>query len=124
MLGGRTRAALEREKTLVLRAIKDLEFDHAMGKVSRADFDEMGARLRARAARLLTQLDAGSGYKAAIELEVRRRLGPAPEAPQAQPVAASSSVPSQVAKTCGSCQTENDVDARFCKSCGYLLGKA
>src|ERR687893_545873 len=27
VLGGRTRAALEREKTLVLRAIKDLEFD-------------------------------------------------------------------------------------------------
>ena len=34
VLGGRTRAALEREKTLVLRSIKDLEFDHAMGKVS------------------------------------------------------------------------------------------
>ena len=37
MLGGRTRAALEREKTIVLRAIKELEFDRAMGKVSQAD---------------------------------------------------------------------------------------
>ena len=50
IFGGRTRAALEREKTLVLRSIKDLEFDHAMGKVSEKDFAEMGARLRARAA--------------------------------------------------------------------------
>ena len=50
MLGGRTRAALEREKTLSLRSIKELEFDRAMGKVSEKDFAEMGARLRARAA--------------------------------------------------------------------------
>src|SRR5947209_6276073 len=41
MAGGRTRAALSREKTLVLRSIKDLEFDHAMGKVSDKDFIEM-----------------------------------------------------------------------------------
>src|SRR5262245_18409890 len=34
MVGHRTRAALEREKMLALRAIKELEFDHAMGKLS------------------------------------------------------------------------------------------
>ena len=43
MLGGRTRAALEREKALVLRSIKELEFDRAMGKVSEKDFAEMSA---------------------------------------------------------------------------------
>ena len=32
MVGQRTRAALEREKILTLRAIKELEFDRAMGK--------------------------------------------------------------------------------------------
>ena len=31
-LGARTRAALEREKMLVLRSIKELEFDRAMGR--------------------------------------------------------------------------------------------
>ena len=45
VLGGRTRAALEREKTLVLRSLKDLEFDRAMGKVSEKDHAEMSARL-------------------------------------------------------------------------------
>src|SRR5215471_10582608 len=60
MFGGRTRAALEREKTLVLRSIKDLEFDHAMGKVSDKDFADMTARLRLRAAGLLRQLDQGT----------------------------------------------------------------
>src|SRR5262249_42609126 len=31
---------LQREKALVLRSIKELEFDHAMGKVSDADFKD------------------------------------------------------------------------------------
>jgi hypothetical protein len=74
MLGGRTRAALEREKALVLRSIKELEFDRAMGKVSEKDFSEMSGRLRARATRLMRQLDAGSVYRQEIEREVERRL--------------------------------------------------
>ena len=41
MVGQRTRAALEREKMLTLRAIKELEFDRAMGKLSDDDFREM-----------------------------------------------------------------------------------
>jgi hypothetical protein len=64
----RARAALEREKALVLRSIKELEFDRAMGKVSVKDFDEMAGRLRARAIALMKQLDqGGSGYREAIE---------------------------------------------------------
>jgi hypothetical protein len=74
MLGGRTRAALEREKTLVLRAIKELEFDRAMGKVSEADWQEMTGRLRARAVRLIRQLDSGSAvYRDLIEKELAAR---------------------------------------------------
>jgi hypothetical protein len=81
MVGGRTRAALEREKLLVLRAIKDLEFDRAMGKVAEADFQDMTARLRTRAMRLIRQLDTGAaGYRELIERELGARLGriPAP----------------------------------------------
>jgi hypothetical protein len=75
MVGGRTRAALEREKTLVLRSIKELEFDRAMGKVSEADCQEMIGRLRARAVRLIRQLDTGSeAYRELIEKELAARL--------------------------------------------------
>jgi hypothetical protein len=76
MVGGRTRAALEREKTLLLRAIKELEFDRAMGKVSEADCEEMTARLRSRAIRVIRQLDAGgAAYRELIEKELAARLG-------------------------------------------------
>jgi hypothetical protein len=76
MVGGRTRAALEREKTLLLRAIKELEFDRAMGKVSEADCVEMTARLRSRAIRVIRQLDAGgAAYRELIDKELAARLG-------------------------------------------------
>ena len=71
----RALAALEREKALVLRSIKELEFDRAMGKVSPKDFDEMAGRLRARALMLMKQIDAGgSGYRELIERELQARL--------------------------------------------------
>ena len=75
MVGSQTRAALEREKNLLLRSIKELEFDHAMAKVADADFQEMSARLRSRAVRLLEELDnTSSGYRDLIERELARRL--------------------------------------------------
>ena len=108
-IGGRTRVALEREKALVLRSLKELEFDFAMRKMSQADFDEMAGRLRQRALGLMQQLDAGGGYRDQIEQEVAKRLGApaAPDAPDAPAVCA--------------CGTANDPDARFCKSCGAKL---
>jgi len=115
-VGGRTRAALDREKTLVLRAIKELEFDRAMGKVSEDDFAAMGGKLRSRARELLKQLDVdGMTYRDLIERELLERLGliglePAglQEAPARRQV-------------CGSCGTGNEEDAQFCKSCGAGL---
>ena len=42
----------------MLRSIKELEFDHAMRKVSEADFAEISGRLRARALALMQALDS------------------------------------------------------------------
>jgi hypothetical protein len=127
MFGGRTRAALEREKALVLRSIKDLEFDHAMGKVSDKDFAEMGARLRARAAGLMRQLDAGMTYRQAIQAEIEKRIGRASPAVHKtaetdKAISTATAVPGNATRLCLSCCTPNDPDARFCKGCGYQLG--
>ena len=123
MVGGRTRAALEREKFLVLRSIKEVEFDRAMGKISDADFSEMERRLRVRAAGLLRQLDADrSGYRALIERELSTRVG---RVPHAQPPAAGEAVaPAVPSGTCAACGVANDADARFCKSCGARIEAA
>jgi hypothetical protein len=119
ILGGRTRAALEREKTLVLRSIKDLEFDRAMKKVSEKDFHEMSARLRVRAARLIRQLDAGTGYREQIEKEIEKRIG---KSELTRVVAGAGPKEQGPAHTvCSQCQKANDLDARFCKSCGSKI---
>ncbi len=114
---GRARAVLEREKSLVLRSIKELEFDFAMGKVSKNDFEDMSGRLRARAIGLIRQLDDGSEYRAVIEREVAARLSS--QAP-ASPSSARQDRFDDAAPACA-CGGSNDPDARFCKHCGNKL---
>jgi hypothetical protein len=108
MIGQRTRAALEREKTLALRSIKELEFDRAMGRLSDADWQEMSTRLRARAARLMKQLDAGADYRQRVERDLAKRLG-------------EKSAAASTERACASCATVNDSDSKFCKNCGAKL---
>lgn len=113
MIGRRTRAALEREKLLSLRAIKELEFDRAMGKVSEEDWKEMSGRLRVRATGLMRQLDAGAGYREQIERDVANKIAGDPRL--SRPAAAGRG------SNCRACSTPNDDDARFCKNCGAKL---
>jgi hypothetical protein len=139
LVGGRTRAALERDKNLTLRTIKELEFDHAMGKVSNADFVEMRDRLRARALRLMQQLEGGAGYRERIEQDLAAYVGRVPRSgpgepdsayvgrvPRSGPGTAQSagktrSGPGDHALACRDCNTLNEADARFCKMCGHAL---
>ncbi|MGE3841315.1 MAG: zinc-ribbon domain-containing protein [Vicinamibacterales bacterium] len=117
-LGGRAHQALEREKALVLRSIKELEFDRAMGKIAEPDFAEMSSRLRARAIGLMKQLDRDEpDWDAVIAREVARRRGMATTAPGRVDSTPSASA----AAACAACGTSNDADARFCKACGARL---
>ena len=102
------RAALEREKLFVLRSIKDLQFDMAMGKMSAADAAPMEARLRERAAALTLELDSREGLRARVEADVAQRQ-------------ARHQSPELRGGVCQSCGTANDADAKFCKSCGGRL---
>ncbi|HXW04648.1 MAG TPA: zinc ribbon domain-containing protein [Vicinamibacterales bacterium] len=131
-LSARARAALEREKALVLRSIKELEFDRAMGKVSARDFDEMVGRLRTRAISLIKELDEGeTGYRVLIERELSARLADRTRGDRAAALAAAAAdaaVPPEAAaptgsdsRDCEACHTQNDSDAVFCKRCGGRL---
>jgi hypothetical protein len=90
------RQQLVREKALVLRSLKELEFDRAMGKVSDADYSDISQRLRARAIVLMQDIDRAE----AEPLPVR---------------------PTPRVSGCAKCGTVNDRDARFCKNCGSAL---
>ena len=128
-LGHRARVALEREKLLVLRSIKELEFDRAMGKLADADFDQMSDRLRARAMGLMRQLDAAQAApRERIERELADRLSREVQRRPPRGAADTTAVeePAVAApprETCETCGTANDADARFCKECGTRLAR-
>jgi hypothetical protein len=117
-VAGRLRE-LEREKQLVLKAIKEIEFDYQMRKVAEADYKEMVERYRTRALRLISELEAGDNFRPLIERELRDRLAAAHAAP-----ADSVTAPAAEKGACPSCGTRNDDDAQFCKKCGGRLGGA
>ena len=130
-----TRSAEEEQKRAVLRALKDLEYERSVGKIGEDDYHEYAARYRAEAKRLIQVLDENlaEGRKQ-VEVELARRLaklpgassGDAPsaseavqEAPEAAELADKTS-----SRECSECQAKNELDARFCKSCGKPFATA
>ena len=122
---------LEREKQLVLKAIKEVELDYQMRKIAEPDYKEMVERYRTRALRLIGELEAGDNFRPLIERELRDRVviaeaAVAPESPAPRAESAAGVAPAEVqlqlaASVCKSCGTRNDDDAQFCKKCGGKL---
>jgi hypothetical protein len=122
-LSERRRATIEREKSLALRSIKELEFDRAMGKLSQKDFDEMAGRLRSRAITLMKELDeGGSAYATIIERELSARLAHKKAGSQGPRPAVHESAAVDDGR-CAGCGGVNDHDAVFCKRCGTRLAR-
>lgn len=148
---GRRRRELNREYHLLKRALKELELDRSMGKLSDDDYAEIRSRYRERAVRILRQLDQGQSYEQQIERDLaarREALGKKPASKalassgeavtekadakladtaattEPAPRPASNQVPTVIAAACPECGTRNDIDARFCKHCGHKLGGA
>jgi hypothetical protein len=137
-------SAEEEQKQAVLRALKDLEFERSVGKITDDDYRELSERYRSEAKALLLMVDRGMApaMNQAESLLAERLKGkagkarkkhkesPGTDAPDAAPSStsgaetATDSVHSASALVCASCQAENDADARFCKSCGHALGDA
>jgi hypothetical protein len=125
------REALLREKATLLQAIRDVRFEHDLGKISDVDLERLDAQYRLRARAVLAQLDAQiEPYRA----KARALLGVAEDGsaapPESTPVepaqpaeAAKPEAPAASGATlaCGGCATVNDADAVFCKKCGARM---
>jgi len=130
---GRGRAReLEREKQLVLKAIKEIELDYQMRKIADGDYRELIDRYRTRAMRLIGEIDAGDNFRELIERELKDRLAVdkksapavvavAKEAPAPAVAPAAPANGAAERNACSGCGTTNDEDAQFCKKCGLKL---
>ncbi len=116
--------ALGEEKRRVLRALKDLEAEHALGKIDDADYEALVARYRSDAKAVMREMDREVGpLRAEAERLAREYLGKrglvdGKEPPAAEPKEA----PDRAA--CVECGTSNEADAAFCKKCGTAMKAA
>jgi ribosomal protein L40E len=136
--------AEEEQKRAVLRALKDLEFERSVGKISEEDYQVLVGKYRAEGKRLIRMLDEDAQpRRQKVEALVIERLvregiaqpraededpAPSPKRGQRGKAKAKNAAPPAPARpvaqeppaapVCPSCGTRNDVDAVFCKKCG------
>jgi hypothetical protein len=114
-------------KRRVLRALKDLELEHSVGKIDDEDYAEISARYRDQAKAILREMDveieplrSKAEALARTHMEKRGVLGSQPEA-AVDKRAPESSGSSRV--ECAHCATSNEPDAAFCKKCRARLAR-
>jgi len=138
-------------KRAVLRALKDLEHERAIGKIDSEDYNAIAAHYRGQAKTILRELDAEvAPYRARAEELAERHLarrgltdGAVPfvkaafRGKTASAVEGDAAHPSPAAEAeanvtdganpapsriaCPKCATSNEPDAAFCKKCGTAL---
>lgn len=104
------RSRLEHERALAVQALRDLEFDHEMRKLSEQDWAELRRNLEERALRAMAELERLD--KAADRRGARRT---------AVRVADGGPTQLQSAKFCPACGTPITLRAKFCAQCGAPL---
>jgi len=124
-------------KDSALRALKDLEFDHQVGKISDDDFARLNSRLSRQAMSLLQQIERiapeGQLLDEQLETEItklrrvqattRAEVAETPTAPTAvaAPAAAAPEAPTQFCTECGARVTSS---FKFCANCGTPIDLA
>lgn len=123
----------DEKKQAVLRALKDLEYERSVGKLGDEDYKQLSARYRGEAKALLrAQDEALAPAREKAELLIAKKLAGEPldpvdpdtVKPGKKRKKRAGAVPDEAsveARACPACKTENDGDAKFCKSCGGKL---
>ncbi len=131
-LGLRTRlperAALLDEKDALLRAIKDISFEHEVGKLSDDDFARLDRAYRTRAKEVLQKLDADlAPFLERAENMLKSEVGQPTEGAYRSADAAPSAgkrgkkKKGKARRDCPSCGTSNALQAKWCKECGAAM---
>jgi hypothetical protein len=111
-------SATSERKRRLLRALKDLESEHAIGKIDDADYSTISGLYREEAKNVMRELDEEvAPSRAEAEKLVLEYMAKRGAAPKAEPRRSRESRPSERV-VCEACTTSNEPDATFCKQCG------
>jgi hypothetical protein len=122
----------DERKRRTLRALKDLEHEHSIGKIDDADYEMLSARYRETAKSILREMDFQiEPLRAKAEEIARAHLltkGLTTEEGVEAPVVQGTLAATTAAKgdrasrlRCATCAASNEPDASFCKKCGARL---
>jgi len=138
-------SALASRKKMLLRALKDLENERAIGKIEDDDYEQLSATYREELKVVLRRIDeslaphrskaeeAARSYLAKVGLAETGYRGEQPSKGDAPSAAkpAKAPVPTKAKKkpaearvTCPKCGESNEPDAKFCKECATKLATA
>jgi hypothetical protein len=109
------RQAVTHNDDSAIRALREIEFDKATGKLSDADYTELKREYGAKAVRELRS----AGESSAVALHSRST--PKASAPSADPIEDRVRAYRAAHRECRSCGLRPESDAIFCSSCGVFL---
>jgi NADH pyrophosphatase NudC (nudix superfamily) len=124
---------LEHERGLAVQALRDLEFDREMGKLSDADYEALRATLENRALVAMQSIEQLKDKIAAVPApRPALHVEPPPRRPDSQRAAQfpsfgvtrPSAAASRGVRFCSQCGTRTIADARYCSECGLGLRPA
>lgn len=120
-------------KDRALRSIKELEFDHQVGKISDEDFQRFNYRLRHQAIALIQQVEkltpATNEVDEAIEAQIAKLRQVSAPARHVTPATNGTTVTATEPATatgryCTECGTKLEPGFKFCASCGTPVAVA
>lgn len=102
---------LQERKENIYAAIKDIEFDYQMGKLSEEDFKELRQQYKDEAVNLLKEIDA-------TQQKIIKPAAPQSKSKSKEPVKG------KAAKFCWICGTPVTKADKFCANCGTRISES
>lgn len=109
---GRRRELIE-ERERVLESIRELDFDHRMGKVEEADYQEARGRYEAQAIEVMKAIDRTNGRPGQVDIEKQVEAEIASLRQKGPPSGA----------RCPDCGASLSAGAKFCAQCGRPVSR-
>ena len=116
-----------------LRAIKDLEFDHQVGKISGEDYDRFHQRLNRQAIVLIQQLEKIAPESQALDTQIEGEIAQHRKAlasPAMQPNTngantngSTTNGATSATRFCTECGAQLEAKQKFCANCGASVAK-
>jgi hypothetical protein len=115
--------AAERKRT-ALRALKDLEFEHSIGKIDDEDYAAISTTYREKAKAVLREMEEEILPRRDRAEQIARaylsKRG-VPSEPATAPTSKKPEIAGTRRRECPGCRASNEPDAVFCKGCGARI---